>query len=237
MSKQQRRPAKVLRASRQQRRSRNASGVMSEPKSGGLVLYKSPRVVMPATYTTKLRYLLNTVLTGVGNTQASNQYRSEAYDVDPAFASTAMPGFTEMAAIYQRYRTLRLSYKFTCANQEAFPVTIIHGFSAISISAASLNYQYAGNPLFSTAILGPLTGQCRGIFRKSAAVTQIVGTKQPLYDDLYTGSTTSATLPSAGTVYCYIGAFSPIALTAAGIYCGIEVTLDVQFYRSRLLLT
>jgi hypothetical protein len=192
---------------------------------------------MPSQYVTNLKYLVAYVVTGVGTTQTSVQYRTEAYDVDPALASTAMPGFTELAGVYQRFRALRMSYKFSAANQEVFPMIVLHGFSATAISAASLNLQYAGNPLFSTGMLGPLTGQDRGTFSKSAAITQIVGTKQPLYDDLYTGSTTSATLATAGTCYCYFGVVTPVPLTAAGVFLKVEIILQLQFYRPRFLLT
>jgi hypothetical protein len=209
---------------------------MSQPSTMGMVMFKSPRTVMPATYVTNMRYLIDTVLTSVGALQTSLQYRTEAYDVDPTLASTAMPGFNELAAIYQRYRTLRISYKFACANQEAFPISIIHGTSALAIASGSLNIQYAGNPLFSTGMLGPNTGKSTGTYRRSTAITDVVGTKQPLFDDLYTGSTTSATLATAGTVYSYLGIVAPAALTALGCFVCTEITLQIQFYRIRPLL-
>jgi hypothetical protein len=191
---------------------------------------------MPAQYNTSLKYIIETVVTSVGALQTSNQYRTEAYDVDPGFASTAMPGFTELAAFYQRFRALRIGYKFSVANQEAFSVACIHGFSALAISSASLNIQYGGNPLFSTAMLGPATGMNTKTFQAKKSVSEIVGTSQPLYDDLYTGSTTAATLATAGTVYCYFGIVAPQALTALGVLCVTEITLDLQFYRIRPLL-
>jgi hypothetical protein len=186
--------AKPLRAVRGSAQLRNAKGVRREVNTQGMTLYSSPRTIMPAQYNARLKYLIEVVNTGIGNTQASIQFRSEAYDVDPAFASTAMPGFTEFAGFYQRYRTTRLGYKFSAANQEAFSMAVIHGFSATTIGAASLNLQYAGNPLFQTGMLGPATGQNRQVFQDERSVSDIVGTKQPIYDDLYTGSTTSATL-------------------------------------------
>lgn len=236
MSRKRSRKAKSLGAARGNARKQNV-GAMSEPRTGGMVMYRSPRTMMPSQYVTNLRYLIDTVVTGVGSTQANIQFRTEAFDVDPTLGSTAMPGFTELAGIYQRYRALRMSYKFSAANQEVFPVSIIHGFSNTSISAAALNLQYAGNPLFSTGMLGPLTGQSRGVFRKAAMVTDIAGTKQALYDDLYTGSTSSATLATAGTSYCYFGVITPIIMTAAGVFVCVEITLQLQFYRPKFILS
>lgn len=192
---------------------------------------------MPSQYVTRLKYLVYDIVTNVGGAQASVRFRSEAYDVDPALASTAMPGFTEMAAFYQRFRTLRLGYKFSAGNAEAFNIVVLHGFTKTSIVSGSLNLQYAGNPNFQTAILGPSSGQNRGIYRQEKSVVEIAGTEQPLFDDLYTGSTTSATMTATGTVYCHFGIIAPVALTAAGVNLCCEITLEVQFYSPNPLLS
>lgn len=231
MSKQQRRPAKVLRASRQKRQLRNRIPRRNE----GLTMYRSPRPVMPVEFDTKLKYIVQDVVTNVGGVAASIKFRTEAYDVDPALASTAMPGFVEFAGFYARFRTLAMRYKFSAANQEAFPLTVIHGFSNSSIASGSLTIPFAGNPLFHTSILGPATGQCRGIYSQKATVVKIAGTAQPLYDDLYTGSTTSATMATAGTCYCNFGIISNAALTALGVLVTVEVELTIRFYRPNFI--
>jgi hypothetical protein len=148
-----------------------------------------------------------------------------------------MPGFTEFANFYQRFRTVRIGYKFSVANQEAFGVVFIHGFNPVSVASGSLNLQYAGNPLFQTSIVGPATGMNVHTFIGSRTVADIAGTPQALYDDIYTGSTTSSTLASAGTVYCYLGVIAPVVLTALGVNVVAEITLDVTFYRPTFLLT
>lgn len=201
----------------------------------GLTMYKSVRPVMPEEFDTKLKYLTFEAISNVGATAASLRFRTEAFDVDPALGSTAMPGFTEFAAFYQRYRTLAMRYKFSIANQEAFPVAVLAGYTCSTIASGSLGIVYAGNPLFQDSILGPLTGQGRVTFQDDKTVVQVVGSTQPLYDDLYTGSTTSATLATAGTIYCHIGVNSPLALTAAGCVCAIEIELTIRFYRPNAL--
>jgi len=202
-----------------------------------VIMYQAPRTIMPDEFVTDLKYITDTIMTNAGGTKASLQFRTEAYDVDPALASTAMPGFLEMSSIYARFRCLKMSYKFSIANQEAFSVSIIHGFSNSSIASGALNIEYAGNPLFTTAIVGPATGMNTKVLRKSASIVKIAGTKQPLFDDLYTGSTASATLPTAGTNYCYVGVITPIVMTALGVFVTVEVTLKLQFYRMKLLLS
>lgn len=198
-------------------------------------LYKSPRVGLPQEYRTTLKYNTYLVVTNIAGGTASVRYTTNAYDVDPMFASTAMPYFTELAAIYSRFRTLRLGYKFVVQNQEAFPITIIHGFAVTSISSALLYVGYAGNPLFKQSALGPATGMGVGTYTGSRTVCEIVGSQQPLWDDLYTGSTTASTMPTASYVYCYCGLNSVNALTALGMVVSVEISLDVLFYKPNLL--
>jgi hypothetical protein len=233
MSSKNTRKAKSLRAARGNARKQNVRSTRSP--SARMVLYASPRTVMPQEFVTNMKYITGDVVTSVGGLLASIRFRSDAYDVDPALASTAMAGFAELASIYARFRCLRMSYKFSVANFEAFSVSIIHGFSNASVASGSLSIAFAGNPLFSTAMVGPATGMNTRTCRKSASIMAIAGTKQALFDDLYTGSTTSSTLATAGTCWCYLGIISPTVLTALGVYVTVEVTLQLQFYRSNLL--
>lgn len=235
MSERTKKRNKSRRVARGNARSRNTGNMNVLPPVGNFTMLKTPRTVMPVTLRTHCKYIVQDVVATVGAVQASIRFRNDAYDVDPALASTAMPGFGELAQLYSRFRTYGMSYKFSAANQEAFSMTVIHGFSGSSIATGSLGITYAGNPMFNTSILGPLTGQNRGTFRQSKTVREIAGSDQPIYDDIYTGSTTSSTLPTAGTVYCYFGIITPVVMTAAGCLVTVEVTLDLLFYRPNFL--
>jgi len=169
-------------------------------------------------------------LVSVGATQYTNIFRTEMFDIDTSFGTTACPGFTELSTLYARYRVLSWSYKFSFSNLEAFPMTLLTGFSNSNIGTASLGITYAGNPLFKCAELGDRIGNGIKTLRGRASVVKIVGTKQPLYDDLYTGSTLSATLPTAGTVWLYAGVISSQAMTV-GVNMTCEITLKVTLYR------
>jgi hypothetical protein len=233
MSKKRNKSAKPLRAVRvrkTQSRKFQQRGVVA------VQMYDSPRTIMPPEFDTNLKYLVQDVVTNVAGFGASIRFTNNAYDVDPALASTAMPGFAEFAAFYARFRTLKVSYKFSCFNQEAFGLTLIHGFSNASIASGSLGITYAGNPLFKTTCIGAQTGNSTRVCAGSASVSKIVGTVQPLYDDLYTGSTTSNTLPTASHVHAYIGYLSANAGTAAGLAVTVEITLRVRFYKPNFLL-
>jgi hypothetical protein len=200
-------------------------------------MYKSPRAVMPPEYDTNLYYTVQDTVTNAAAFLASIRFSTEAFDVDPTLGSTAMPGFTEMAGFYARFRTLGMGYKFSCANQEAFSVTLLHGFSTTSVASGALVHTYSGNPLFGSSIVGPLTGFNTKTFRDFKSCGAISGTNQYLFDDLYTGSTASATLASAGTNYCYLGVVSTAPLTGAGVLVNVEIRLNLRFYRPKLLLS
>jgi hypothetical protein len=235
MPKQRSRPAKSLRAAPGNRP--ESRKTIKSRRQQGMTLYSSPRRIMPVEFDTTFTYLVQYVVTTNGALLANIRFTTNAYDVDPTLASTAMAGFSELAALYARFRTLHMSYKFTAYNQEAFPVSILHGFSCVVISSAALGLNYAENPLMSSHMLGPLTGQGRAVYRKSASVQEISGTAQSLYDDLYTGSTTSSTLASAGTCHCYFGVVSNANLTAAGVLVTAEISLRVRLYRPTFIIS
>jgi hypothetical protein len=229
MSKQRNRSAKPLRAVRGGSRSRK-TGARTSP------IYSSPRIVMPAEFTTKLVYSVLNTVTNVAGFAASIRFGTNAYDVDPALGSTAMPGFAEFAGFYSRFRTMAIGYEFSVANEEAFSLTIVHGFSNSVIASGSFGLPYAGNPLMHSTQIGPLTGLNLKTLRGHKTVTAITGTQQPLFDDLYTGSTTSSTLPTASTKWCYCAFLSSQPLTAVGALVTARITLTVKFYLPNLLL-
>lgn len=212
---------------------KNKSNPRQDVKS--LPLYRSPRVGMPQEYRTTLKYHTYGTVTNAAGFVASIKFGSNAYDVDPTLGSTAMPYFSELAMIYAKFRTMRISYKFIVQNAEAFPISIIHGISNTSISSGSLGIGYAGNPLFQVTGLAPATGNSCKTVRGSKTICQVIGTQTPLWDDLFTGSTTSSTLATSSTVWAYCGLNSTYALTALGMVVTSEISLDVLFYKPNLL--
>lgn len=231
MSKQRKRSAKPLRAVRvRNSRSRKTNNLSHVP------FYKSPKMMMPESWDTVLKYVVQNTLTNAAGFVCSVRFGTNAYDVDPALGSTAMAGFTEFAAFYKKFRTLKIGYKFSVANSENFPVTLIHGFANAVVSSGSLGIGYSTNPLFHTAQLGPATGFGIKTCSSRSTVAKIYGTEQPLYDDLFTGSTTSSTLPTASTMWAYLGVLSAYPLTAVGCNVTSEITLNVRFFSRNFLL-
>ncbi len=183
------------------------------------------------------RYILPIQTIGAtGSLLNSLRFTSNAYDVDPALASTAMAGFGEWAAIYSRFRTLEMSYKFYVTNLDGSGKEVISGFMITSVSASLLGSNYAENPHMKLTRLGgspgmgscTVTGHCR--------LEDLFGTKQCLFDDLFTGSTTSSTLPTASQMNCYVGVNSPI-LPTAGFTVSGYVNLVVHMFRRNALIS
>jgi hypothetical protein len=198
--------------------------------------YRAPSVMMPESWDTTLKYAVLNTVTNAAGFVASVRFGTNAYDVDPALGSTAMAGFAEFAAFYKKFRTLKLSYKFSVSNSEAFPMTIIHGFSTTVVASGSLGIGYSTNPLFTTSQIGSTDGADTTTVKGNATVARIYGTEQVLYDDLFTGSTTSSTLPTASTAWCYLGILSAFPLTAVGVQVTSLITLNVRFFSRNFLL-
>jgi len=195
-----------------------------------MMMYKSPRTIMPQQYTTTFKYITQKTIVNVGGISASALFRSDLYDIDTAFASTACPGFTELSAMYARFRTLSMSYHFSFSNLEAFPGTIMAGFSNSQIGLTSVGITYAGNPLWKIDEIGDRIGFGIKKLKGRCSVVKCAGTKQPLYDDLYTGSTTSQTLATAGTMWLY-ATFLSSQVQTVGVNVTCVVTVKATLYR------
>lgn len=200
-------------------------------------VWKLPkRLAFPDSLRTELKYIIPIQQVLGGGTTNSLKFTSNAYDVDSALASTAMAYFSELAVVYSRFRTLRMSYKFEVTNSETFPISIIYGFMTNSISATGLGQNYAGNPFMRTHILSQNNG-CKNarIVSDSVRMDQLFGSSQALFDDLFTGSTTSSTLSTSATANCYIGAVSA-ATPVAGWFVTGAITLELAFFRRNDLI-
>jgi hypothetical protein len=186
---------------------------------------------MPSNYYIRLSYVIPLQQVLGGGTTNSLKFTTNAYDVDSALASTAMAYFTELAAIYSRFRTLGLHYRFTVNNSEAFPIQIIHGFSTVSFSATALGANYAENRFLKQDILSNVNGsRSSRVFSGHIRTRDLFGTIQCETDDLFTGSTTSSTLGSTSTGYMYIGGVSA-AIPVSGWFVSGTIALDVEFFR------
>lgn len=231
MSNQRNKKAKSLRAapgkkSRVNKNDSRSGSVWSIPKWLGF----------PDATRATLRYIIPLAQLTGGGTTNSFRYTSNAYDVDAALASTAMAYFAELAVVYSRFRTLGMRYHFKITNQEAFPCQTIYGFMTNSLGSTSVGANYSGNPYMKSDILSAINGsRSTSTYEGGCSIENLFGSNQALFDDLFTGSTTSSTLSSSATANLYIGTVSASVPVNGQFVCG-WVELDVLFNRRNSLI-
>jgi hypothetical protein len=218
---------------RKARNNKNQNGqlYLTNHSASGNVLQLPKRLPFSDALRTVLRYIIPFQQVLGGGTTNNLRFTSNAYDVDTALGSTAMSYFSELATIYSRFRTLAIKYTFEVTNSETFPITIIYGVMTNSISSTGLGQNFAGNPYMHTKLLTQNNG-CKNKMTVSGSVPihKLFGSSQALFDDLFTGSTTSSTLSSSATANCYIGA-SGAAVPVAGWFVTGTIELDLVFNR------
>jgi len=221
--------AKSLRAARQ---GKSVKKFQSQSGQFGSVWNIPKQIGFPDCTRASLKYTIPFQQTATGAGQINSlRMTSNAYDVDAALASTAMSYFSELAAVYSRFRTLGMRYRFEVSNQEAYALSMIYGFMTNSVSSGSLGQNYAGNPYMHSEILSPINGSNSTMIYNGRITTErLFGTQAALYDDLFTGSTTSSTLASSNTINCYIGSIHPVVPTNGYFVQGF-IELDVLFFR------
>jgi len=205
--------------------------MLTNNSTSGSVLLLPKRMPFADSLRTVLRYTIPIQQVLGGGTTNSLKFTSNAFDVDSALASTAMSYFAELAVIYSRFRTLGIKYKFEVSNLEAFPITIIYGVMTNNLGSTSLGQNYAGNPYMHTHIVSQLNGSKNTqSVSGSVSIHKLFGSNQALFDDLFVGSTTSSTLSSSATAYCYIGGVGA-SVPVAGWFVTGTIELDLVFHR------
>jgi hypothetical protein len=200
-------------------------------KKSSYLMYKSPRTIMPQEYTTTLMFTQLGFMGAIAGFGSQLKYRDDMYDIDPLVGGTAMPGFTELAAIYARYRPLKCTMVVEFSNLETFPQSVQLLFS--NSSAVTTVPQDFGNPHCRQVMLSGIAGgMSTRKLQHSVTKVALAGSQQPLFDDLYTGSTASATLASAAYCNMYISYFSTIAGTLAhAMEYRLTIEIEATFYR------
>jgi hypothetical protein len=173
----------------------------NHPKRGTKALVVTPRNFgggMPPRYRTTLTYQQQVTLNNAGSTFANLRYTpSYAYDVNPVPASTAMPFFSELGAIYRFCRVDKATLIAQMGNNEAFNVVAYVLPMNFDPGANSVSYQnYLSNPLTKRCMLGPLTGNNKGRLRVTAKTSTFAGVRNTNQTDFYSAGTTGASAPS-----------------------------------------
>jgi len=186
---------------------------------------------MPDRLVTNLEFIDTTsvLINQAGSLIASRRYRpTSVYDVDPALGSTTVIGFSELAALYGSYRTLKSNIVVEISNLEAFPLI---GVVWPSNSDLGANYGQLQAVLASPySVHGNMSskgGIDRISLRQNLSTVKFVGSQTAITDDNYRSAVN--TIPTSNW-YWNIGVWS---LTGTNLVSGsaalIRIMMQVEF--------
>jgi len=170
------------------------------------------------------------VINNAGTAYASIRFSpTSAYDVDPLFASTAMPGFAEYALLYRFYRVHSSHILVDFVNQEAFGLMAYVVPTNSDFGANfSLSTSFFGNPRCKQITIGPATGNPLGVIQSTFTTASLGGVSSLNILDSY--SSLVSTVPS-NNWWWHIGTYSPSALVS-GIFASIRIEIEVEFFEN-----
>lgn len=202
---------------------------------------RSPGAVVPDRYFVKLIYYDQNIslITSPGNAHASFRYRpSAAYDVNPLFGSTAMVGFNELAALYNKYRVHGAKINIVATNQEAFSNSLtVVPLNSDPGAAPSLGTVLAWqmSPFATRKVFAAKGGMDRLVISKYMSTKKIVGSNATKYEENYASAVNTVPVDNW---YFAIGvtAMGNNTLTSAGVQFDVKMVVYVEFY-DRAFLT
>ncbi len=155
---------------------------------------------------------------------------TNCYDVDPTLGSTAMPGFTELAGIYRRYRAIRFRAKVSFANAEAHTGVVWVCPVNADPGANTSSYQtYLSNKRCKAQAIGLSTGSSTaGLKTGWVGVAEFGGSRNPENDDRYSGDTSGSNAPQ-NIIYLAIGFITDVAQTVGMMVC-VDLEVDLEFF-------
>jgi hypothetical protein len=163
------------------------------------------------------------------------RYRSSAFDPDPLLLSGSIPGFVELANLYNQYRVEKMVAHIELSNQETEAV-IVSGWPSNNDNnnnslAATDVLEYGSNVRGQFKMLSAVSGMSRGSLTIVADLNQLVGPTG--FTDLDYSSDTS-TNPVV-TYFVNFGVVKTSGVFNFGIPTKVDVDYHVCFYKPRQL--
>jgi hypothetical protein len=152
------------------------------------------------------------------------------YDVDPTLGSTSVPGFAELAQLYNFYRVVHTSYRVEIANTDALPIV---GYVYLSNSDPGTSLPYANalaNPLgvWKTLSAGG-GGKDTLTLKDSQTVATILGSNEVEVGEQYRALVTAV---PADLLWLTVGvhSISGTALTANAVNVVVAIKMVTRFF-------
>jgi len=159
------------------------------------------------------------------------------FDIDPSLGSTATPGFTELAALYNTYRVLSYTSDVEVANGEAFAIQAVtipwSNLQTAPTANDASTPELVSNQLSKKSILAAKGGQDRAKLRQHVNLARVYS-KQALTDDQFSSKTNAGPGFVVYHVVGYTCAGTAVS-TAAGMSAFIHYEINVMFYGRQVL--
>lgn len=167
-------------------------------------------------------------INNVGNNFANVRFTpTDAYDVDPTLGSTSMPGFSELGALYRKYRVVAFSATIRFSNNEAFALTLYAGPANADPGANTASYNnYIPNKAFRKFVLSAKGGRDAGVISHRVSVSNFGGAANLDIEDGYSSLTTGG--PN-NNVWYMIGMYSASNFVS-GIWYNMDLDIEMEFY-------
>jgi hypothetical protein len=201
---------------------------------------KTPGSILPDQSLVEYHFYSSYIMTNNGVAYTNLRWKvNSAYDVDPLVGSTAIAGFTEMAALYGSYRVLGIKSVMEFVNNEAFAVDVYCGPQPTLNTDPGANsiggLDWLMNERFKHSVLSPTTGMDRISVSQDVDFSRLFS-RQIATDDSFGGSVTG----SPGLSIWYIAGALPAGtktFTTAGVSVFAHLVLKTIMYSKKLFTT
>lgn len=225
-----------FRRSRKAGKSKKNRNNNNKKGSERLTIYKTPGRFAPDRLKVNLTYCDTINVRSVTSSDAMNWgYRSSAYDPDPGVLTGSIPGFVELANLYQQYCVHAMALDLEIANQNteslimvAWPSKVLQ--SVNSLTTADLN-EYSANLRAKSRIIGNTAGMNRNRVHVLADGLQLIGDRFKTDLDFCANTSTNP----AETYAINIGVINPFGNFSYGMCVRARVIYSVEFFEVRQL--
>lgn len=206
------------------------------------VVIRTPGVAVPDKMFVQLNYMDTTsrVLAAAGNPFGYIRYFSNGmFDANPLILTSPIPGFTELAALYEQYRVHSIKVSLRFCNQETFPsVVVIWPTDQDQSGLISQSYlqEMCGNAFAKYKQVSSKGGLDAGEINFYLSHKKLIGTKVYNTANEYSAFVTAN---PARLTYVNVGCYSMdnSNYTAANIPFEVRLTYYAEFYNRKQLTT
>jgi len=192
-----------------------------------LIVWVAPGQLVPDNLMTTMCYNHAYTLNNAGFTETNGRLSPlNAYDIDPLFGSTSMPGFSELNTLYSSYRVAAFKIRLSIANQETFSgiLWVCPSQADPGSNTTSVNL-YLANPLAHIKPVGPLTGNNIHEFNCSYTTEELGGNADYTAADAFRGY---GSTPPSQLFYIAYGMHGSTTLVS-GILINVNLEVMICF--------